>query len=616
MSEYLEKGEAALQAGDIRHALGFFGRALRVEPRNPRVWLGLAEAVDEPAKKRECIDHALRLDPLNPQALEALDRLESQAEEALPAWFDEIPAPVLEQPVEPAALEEVAAVEEFPDTLLGIEAELDTEHLHEPVEETALQPEELAETSEWSEEGASTEEAAVFDADREAGAEVELESETVFQAAAVEGDLETPVEKEAQWVEISSAPEAGEIGPGAVPEPDTVKASQTLVEEPEAEPVTAEPEAVTQSELAESEVRWPEEPEMVLEPEVLQVAEDLENELEPEALEAALPQVDELEIVPVTAEPEAVTQSELAESAVRWLEESEMALEPEVLQVAEDLGTELEPEALEASLPQVEEPEAVTDLETAPVAAETEAALEPELAESAVRWPEEPEMELEPDVSPEAVELEAELEPEPVAEILVQPAETEGRLEDIPVEPISARPEQPGGSTAVTVPQAAPAVHQEEAAAVSWRHLPFWGKLAVGVFTFILASSLMLFGYAWAAGSDAGLVNSAISLGDFSATGMFLVAALMSYLALREPAAREWLQDRSPLLEVVIFLAFTQLLASLGNSVMSHFTNLPFAAFSGTNASLNFASQFLNGVLMIVSIILGIGYLRRRAGKK
>ncbi|HWQ14088.1 MAG TPA: tetratricopeptide repeat protein, partial [Roseiflexaceae bacterium] len=73
--EYLAQGLAALQAGDNSRARRLLGQAVRSNPQDDRVWLGLARAFDEPARRRYCLERCLALNPTSEEARAALEQL-------------------------------------------------------------------------------------------------------------------------------------------------------------------------------------------------------------------------------------------------------------------------------------------------------------------------------------------------------------------------------------------------------------------------------------------------------------------------------------------------------------------------------------------------------------
>lgn len=61
----LQAAVAALDSGDRDRAQKLLVHVLREHPHNDQAWVLLAEAVEEPARQRECLERALRLNPAN-----------------------------------------------------------------------------------------------------------------------------------------------------------------------------------------------------------------------------------------------------------------------------------------------------------------------------------------------------------------------------------------------------------------------------------------------------------------------------------------------------------------------------------------------------------------------
>ena len=89
----LQKAIDALQSGQQAAALGLLKQALTENPQDPTAWVWLARALDDPARKRECLQRALRLDPTHAFARKTLSELEGPAPQAQPAQPAPRPAP-------------------------------------------------------------------------------------------------------------------------------------------------------------------------------------------------------------------------------------------------------------------------------------------------------------------------------------------------------------------------------------------------------------------------------------------------------------------------------------------------------------------------------------------
>ncbi len=82
MNEYYTQVEKAMAGGDRRQAIRILGQVIAGQPDNIQAWLMLAEAVEEPERRRECYQRVLRIDPRNSAAQEGLIRLAAQKSHA------------------------------------------------------------------------------------------------------------------------------------------------------------------------------------------------------------------------------------------------------------------------------------------------------------------------------------------------------------------------------------------------------------------------------------------------------------------------------------------------------------------------------------------------------
>lgn len=72
MNRSLAEASVALERGDRSTARTILKDALREDPDNAQAWLLLADSVDDPGQRRDCIERVLTLDPDNLRAREAL----------------------------------------------------------------------------------------------------------------------------------------------------------------------------------------------------------------------------------------------------------------------------------------------------------------------------------------------------------------------------------------------------------------------------------------------------------------------------------------------------------------------------------------------------------------
>jgi len=112
------KGQEALKAGNKQQAIQWLRQAMSENPKDPAVWVELANAVDELDKKKECLRQALKISPSYPLAQIALSKLENppvahpqviSPPAPLPDWFNAPAANNTPQEMDdPFALEEKA----------------------------------------------------------------------------------------------------------------------------------------------------------------------------------------------------------------------------------------------------------------------------------------------------------------------------------------------------------------------------------------------------------------------------------------------------------------------------------------------------------------------------
>ncbi len=75
----LQQGIAAARSGQRALARQLLVRAIEVDQYNDEAWVWLAGVVDDPADMRRCLQQALRINPLNPQARQGIAWLDQQA---------------------------------------------------------------------------------------------------------------------------------------------------------------------------------------------------------------------------------------------------------------------------------------------------------------------------------------------------------------------------------------------------------------------------------------------------------------------------------------------------------------------------------------------------------
>src|SRR5678816_1278561 len=79
MTSELDQAIEAIQAGQKAQGLAILAKLVNQEPRNERAWLWLATCVDEPEKKRYCLQRVLELNPSSAAARQLLAELDAPA---------------------------------------------------------------------------------------------------------------------------------------------------------------------------------------------------------------------------------------------------------------------------------------------------------------------------------------------------------------------------------------------------------------------------------------------------------------------------------------------------------------------------------------------------------
>jgi tetratricopeptide (TPR) repeat protein len=86
--ELVQRGKAAASVGRLGEARDYLTRAAELSPENVDVWLTLAAVEEEPAKKIECFETILDLDPDHVEARLGLEMLRDDAQVSVPPKSD------------------------------------------------------------------------------------------------------------------------------------------------------------------------------------------------------------------------------------------------------------------------------------------------------------------------------------------------------------------------------------------------------------------------------------------------------------------------------------------------------------------------------------------------
>jgi hypothetical protein len=96
MPTSLEQGILAYQAGNKQEATRCFAVTIQQEPQNTSAWFWLSTVVDDPVRKKYCLEKVLKIDPSNRAAITELATLEkgklSLPSDGLPDWL-KVPIP-------------------------------------------------------------------------------------------------------------------------------------------------------------------------------------------------------------------------------------------------------------------------------------------------------------------------------------------------------------------------------------------------------------------------------------------------------------------------------------------------------------------------------------------
>jgi hypothetical protein len=94
-NELLQRGIAAIRAGDKAEARRLLGRAIRQNPRDERAWLWMSGAVDTARDRAACLNKVLEIDPRNETAQHGLTALQRESPTAptIPIETQPVPQP-------------------------------------------------------------------------------------------------------------------------------------------------------------------------------------------------------------------------------------------------------------------------------------------------------------------------------------------------------------------------------------------------------------------------------------------------------------------------------------------------------------------------------------------
>jgi hypothetical protein len=76
MNKFVQSAIEAAKQGDNQKAVAFIKQVLNSNPNDVDAWLVLAAVVDDPQRKRQCLNRVLKLDPVNMMAREELEEMD------------------------------------------------------------------------------------------------------------------------------------------------------------------------------------------------------------------------------------------------------------------------------------------------------------------------------------------------------------------------------------------------------------------------------------------------------------------------------------------------------------------------------------------------------------
>src|SRR5688500_18338935 len=89
MHPVIQSAINAAKQGDKSQAVEYIKQVLTANPKDVDAWLVLAAVVDEPERKRQCLNRVLSLDPTNRVARESLLEMDHAAMKGMPPFTPE-----------------------------------------------------------------------------------------------------------------------------------------------------------------------------------------------------------------------------------------------------------------------------------------------------------------------------------------------------------------------------------------------------------------------------------------------------------------------------------------------------------------------------------------------
>ena len=101
-------------------------------------------------------------------------------------------------------------------------------------------------------------------------------------------------------------------------------------------------------------------------------------------------------------------------------------------------------------------------------------------------------------------------------------------------------------------------------------------------------------------------------LRDLLYTVAFLICALVAYLTLQQPLAKQWFANSGALIRVVVFIILTELLVLPFNAIVGDLMAFPLGLINRSNG-FSVSIQCLGGVLTLAGLAVGSWLLVQRS---
>lgn len=101
---------------------------------------------------------------------------------------------------------------------------------------------------------------------------------------------------------------------------------------------------------------------------------------------------------------------------------------------------------------------------------------------------------------------------------------------------------------------------------------------------------------------------------DLAAAIVFLLCAGAVFLALKRPKVRQWLQGAGPIVDIVLFLAFSALVYQSLSPILYDLLAFPRGLIShDSTAGFTSSARCLGGLLVLVGLALGAWQINKKS---